>query len=193
MAGPIDVFVGGCTKCMGIEEPPPLTMPGFPSFALGCAMTSFAGIAYVKDFIPPSPTNLPSPPSISIFIDPMLKNIALPDSYPGISFGPIKIPGKGADAHLSFELGSPPPPGISFDITGVFKLIVAVIMTVFKIFLSLIESIINLSPEIPGIALILKIFKEVGEQVQIPADVIVNFGACFAKSFLAMIKAVLPI
>ena len=176
-----DQLVKPCSICMNPTMTfPPLTMPGLPNFILGTLTAQFGGISYVLGFLPPNPMNLPSPPSIDIFLKPFMASLSLPANYPAFSFGPITIPAMGT--------------GISpFDMTGLFKLLYVCVTLPFQLILKIIEGIISLSPKLPTIDLVFKLFVDLAVSVGLSGVAVGRLGICLAKAIVGLFTALLPL
>lgn len=167
-----EAFVNPILSCMNPNMSwPSIAGPGgLPNFMLGMFSCQMAGINYVLDFLPPSPDNLPSIPSIQIFADGFMGSINFPCDLPEIDLGGgVSIPaGSGGDS-------------CGFDTSGAVKLIIMLIKLPFQIISAIIEEIINsLSVVIPSVALITDIFSQLAIDLGLSGQAISNLGGCVA-------------
>jgi hypothetical protein len=155
------------------------TEPGLPNLVLGSLLATLGGISFVLDFLPPDPLNPPSIPTIDLFFKPMTSAMAIDFSLPPTT-DPLKI-----------ELI--PPSGPGFPAVGLINIALTVVFTVFGLFIGIIESILNLSPELPTLQLFIDLFASVGAGFGIPAASLEVLGGCLAKSVIGLITALIPI
>ena len=151
MSDPISGVLGCLNAKISIPFPlpPSIDQPGLPTIIAGFVGASLAGIKYTLDYLPLDPNNLPSLPTIDLFISgftgaalglPTMPSFAftMPD-IPGLpSIPPFTIPAIPGHTIL--------PPG--FDPSAMIKLFAMFIATPFLIFEQLIQSIIHLNPVI---------------------------------------------
>lgn len=180
-------FCYGCAYCtlseLGMKlnfKYPSLAVPGLPNFTLGAMKANLAGIDFALRYLPPNPKNLPKLPSIDLFVQPFLANIKLPEAHPSFSAFGIKIP----------AVGSPP---YKFDMSGIFKLIVVSIKTIFEAFIFIIKSIINLSLKIPGVTIIIDLFKSFAIQIGLGGEAVFKYAGCLAKQIVKFLTSMLPV
>ena len=176
-----DDFISSMSSCMNPNFCfPPITSPGLPNFTLGMFASAMGGINYVLQYVPPSPQNLPSLPSIDLFLQPFMASVSLPAAYPAFSLGPISIPEK------------PGTPG--WDVSGEFKLIYCAVMLPFQVITGIIEGIIsNLSVSIPGIPVIKAIFEGLAAAAGLSGPAIAQFAVCIATALFNLLTALLPV
>ncbi len=176
-----DPFINSMSKCMNANFSfPDITKPGMPNFVLGTFLASFAGINYVLQFIPPTPTVLPNikPPTIDLFLQAFLGGISLPSSYPSISVGPLTIPG----------VGSPP---YQYDLSGELKLMAVCILLPFQLITKMITDLLNLTVSIPTVSSISALFTEIAVSVGISGDIIAKFGTCLASALANLFSSLI--
>lgn len=173
-------FVDSVGLCMapGFTFPGP-TEPGLPNFLTATLACCMGGINYVLDFIPPSPTNVPSLPTIDIFLNPFMAAIKLPPTYPGIALGPLTIPGVGSAPY-------------QFDPSGMLKLMAVCIVLPFQLISNIVTGIIHLAIELPTIDGVIALFADLGAQVGLPVDVITKFGGCLASAIVKLFTDLIP-
>jgi len=188
----IDDFVGQITVCMGDPELPllgELIGPyGLSNIVGGLFLSMFAGINFVLDFIPPSISNPPSIPGISIFIDAMLGGLSFPGNHPAFEFIPgIVIP----EVTGSVDLG--------INIEAAFKLITAFIALPFAIIGAIIEKLLELTIEIPSVELItgilLDLFIDLGlapAAPALPSLGIIHLLTCIPLALFELITSLFP-
>lgn len=190
-----DDFVSSVLSCVNINmDWPDINLSGFPSICIGCFRSMFAGLNLVLPFLPPDPDNLPSfsIPDIDIFIDAFFNGIALP-SFPAIVFNfsgiSIIIP--------DFDgINLPKTPdfywfnGVSFDPVAMCKLIALMIGIPFFAIKFIIDSIFNLSLEIPDFNFFYDLIFEIGLSVEIGFSVpsLELFAGCLATALAALLE-----
>jgi hypothetical protein len=157
----------------GIQE------PGLPNMIFGLLTAQFAGIKYVLDFLPPSPTKLPELPSISIFIEAALGAVKLPSAYPAIKFGPITIPGKGIGPY-------------KYDVQGQLKMLILFIMLPFMLILEIVKKLLQLQLVIPTVSMVLEIILGLAAQIGIDTPAFAKLSGCIAKMVVDLFKMFLP-
>ncbi len=151
-------------------------VPGLSNFAVGVVASTLAGVGFVLKYLPPSPTNLPSLPSLSLFLDPFM--------------GAIKVPG----------LTIPAPPGvpsatIAASAAAVLKFVMATVTMIFGLFTGIVTSIINLSPKLPGIDLAISAFSaSLGQFGLLGPNGQPNFPIqCIPMTVINLIKSGIPV
>lgn len=178
MADPITNAIQKGTKCFSPTMTfPGLTEPGLPNFLMGTMLSTMGGIGFVLNYIPPNPTNIPSPPGIDLFLQPFLGAVKLPSSHAGFSMGPISIPAAGS--------GKP-----AFDPSGLFKMAFCCVMLPFNLITALVTSIISLSPSLPTPDLGIKVFKELTAQAGLPPGLKVE---CIPLSVVGLMTSLIPL
>jgi len=182
--GAAEDFVNPIMDCMdfaGVGLPiPDIAGPGgLPNFCLGLFLSQMAGINFVLDFIPPDPANLPSLPSLQIFIDAFLGGIDFPYYMP------------------EFDLGGgftiPEMPGLpDIDGTGAIKLCAIFIKLPFQCIELIIDKIISdLTVEIPGIPDIEALFLSLAASFGLAGLGIINLALCVATALFNLLTDML--
>jgi len=179
MGSPQLAFIDDCAQCMNEGFIfPSITLPGLPNFALGIFLSLLAGFEFILDFLPPDPLNLPSLPTLSLFIDPFLAGLAYDFTFPPdldlINFG-IQVPGG------------------RFPIFGLFAFFKAILFTIFGSFLFVIESIFDLALKLPTIQVIVDIFLEIALSVGLVGKIMIDFAFCLAGAVFNIFKIFIPI
>jgi len=172
-----DDFTGATTVCMNPTFAfPPITSPGLPNFALGCFKATLAGINYVLDYIPPTIDNPPSLPSVTLFLDAFMGAVLLPPAYPGITLGPLTIPG----------VGSPP---YAYDVGAEIKLIAVCVVLPFTLIKNMITKLLELTIELPTLDGIKAIFLSLCADVGLSGVSITKLAGCLAQSIFDLFGA----
>lgn len=164
-------FINGVTSCCnGTFTFPAIDMPGLPNFNLAMFGCLFAGVDYVLDFLPPDGGNLPSIPSIDIFIDGFLASIEMPEPYPEFTYGPITIPAAG--------VGVP-----AFDISAKLNFVCVCIKFAFDAFGLIIDKLISdLVIEIPSAGDLQILFGDIALDAGLDGISVPIFGGCLATA-----------
>jgi len=195
-------FVSPCLECIGGEGSLPLwpsinARGGLPALLLGAMTSMFVGIDLVLKWLPiPDPTDPdfpPSLPTIDLFIDGFLGGVPNLPPLPDIEVLGITIPGTAEldpitnTIELDFDGQL-----IKVNPLGFIAILKMFIMAPFQIFFGIIDSIINLSPEIPGLSLIINILLDVAASVGIPVEVGNILIPCVAHAFSSILE-ILPV
>jgi hypothetical protein len=195
-------LVAPCASCMlppqaaqvGFEFPS-LDKPGLPNFVLCSLLSTFAGISFVLDFIPPTPQKVADlkPPSIAIFIQPFMASLGgLPASYPPVALTlggvTVEIPGVGAG------------PFTGRDISAEMKLAIVCIALPFLLIKAVVEGLLNLQLVLPTLDGIIDLFMSlclsaglgtlVGGVMVLPIG-LVKFAGCLAQAIMSLFSALI--
>jgi len=165
---------------------PPITGPGgLPNFVFAGVTTMLVGALIPLDFLPPDPENLPSLPlDPLLFITPFL--------------GTLSIPGDLGEIDLSLVIpGAPIIPATGPNIVapqdGLIKMILMTSMSPLLIITGVLQSIIDLSPALPTLSLIITILTAVALSIGLGGPSVTAFITCLAIGFLDIITTVIPI
>ncbi len=164
-------FVGSMTSCMNPTFTfPGIAQPGLGNFALGCFLSTFAGINFILQFIPPTPSAIANlqPPGISLFLSAFLSGISLPAAYPSISMGPLTIP----------AVGDPP---YERDVSGELKLMVIVITLPFQLITNMVTKLFELTIALPTLSGVYNLFVSLAIQAGLAGVAVAQFGLCIAQ------------
>lgn len=178
------------TDCMGGLEFPDLVGPilgpgGLGNFALAQFSVVLAGAQIPLDFLPLDPENLPSiPPDLSLFIAPFFASFNIPGDFGGMDFS-ICLPGG--------PTIPPEGPNVIGDQTGLSKLICMAVTGPFLVITFILQSIIDLSPALPSLSIIIDILVDLAFSMGLSGLSITAFIGCFAQGILDIITAVIPI
>ncbi len=181
--GPTD-FVDAVLACQSPSMVwPTITEPGLPNFVMGCFAANMAGITYILDFIPPTPTKLPSLPSINLFLDPFMGAIKMPSSYPSLnlSLGGISIPIPGVGG------GEP-----EFDVSGMLKMIAVCAALPFLLIKNMIEKLLNLQIVLPTLGGTTALLGGLFAEANLTTPAITTFTGCLAKSTVGLFTSMIP-
>lgn len=186
-------FVLSVVSCVNIDmDWPAINLPGFPSLCFGCFGSMFAGINLILPFIPPDIDNLPdfTLPDINIFIDAFfLGNIGIP-SFPAISipFPDITI---NLPAYSGFDLPDMPDFdwgfSLGFDPLSMCKLISLFIALPYLIIKFILDSIFDLSLQIPDFDFIYDLIISLGFDLDFPLPSLELFASCLAIAIVALL------
>lgn len=153
---------------------PAISAPGFPTMMAGFAGSMLAGVTYCLSFLPPNPHNLPSLPTIDLFIK-GFTGAAI--GLPALPACTIKIPGA---PNIPF----PGMPGVSvpgFDPSSMLNMIGMFIVAPFQLFLKIVQSIINLSLSLPSLSTIYNLLIGIGLAIGFPPITLAFILPCVAK------------
>ena len=160
---------------------PGISQRGLPNILVGQLAANMAGINYLTPFLPPNPKKLPTLPGIDIFTQPSLGAINLPSAYPGVSVGPLTIPG----------VGHPP---YAWDLSGEIKLIALGILLPFELISTIITGIINsLKVVLPTFATIQGLFMNIAAQLGLSGPAIGQLSGCVAQSIVQLFTTFIPV
>jgi len=173
MSDPIQNLIDSVTNCVAPWlDFPSIDMPGFPNILVALSGSLLAGVSYVLDFLPPDIDNLPSLPSIDIFVTPLTASLAI--DIPGGTINGVVLPSVDVPEFDIPDI-SVPELGIiipGFDPTAFMKLLASFALIPFEIFVQIVNSIISLSLEIPSISsigdIILDAFDSVNLSLELP-------------------------
>jgi len=172
---------GGLPSIPGII-PLDLVGVGLGNFALSGLLSMFAGMTLVIDAIADLP-DLPSLPlDPALFIDPFLASLAVNGDLGEIDMS-LVIPG----APVIPATG----PNIAFDQTGLIKLILMSALAPLLIITGIFESIIDLSPALPDLSLIITILTDIATSLGLTG--VTLFITCFATALFDLMTALSPI
>lgn len=182
MLNPINLAYD-CAVCVGGPgfKFPSISGPGLPNLAFAGLSASLGGLNYILPYIPPKPKKLPKLPSFSLFLDPFQANLKIPPFYLS---GKVPFQFK-ANYALKYKY--------RFDATGMFKLAWAVVRTIFEIFIKLTLSVIRLAVKIPGVKLMIDIFKKIAISLGIWTVELAKFAGCFFKIVYNFIRSAIPV
>ena len=167
---------------------PSINEPGLPTIIAGCIGANLAGINYVLGFLPPTPDNLPSPPSIGIFVEGFF---ASAPGMPSFEAASISVPGIGSIPIPSFSGKTPSNPG--FDPSPILSLIALFIGVPFLIIKGIVTDLATLQIKIPDIEGIMGYFYSAGAGLGIPKASLEICVPCIAKGILEVFTSLLPI
>ncbi len=177
-----DDFISPVLSCMNPSFTfPSIVDPGLTNFVLGCFKSAFAGPLFVLDFIPPTPDKIANlgPPSISLFLQPFMDAVNLPAAYPSVSIDPVTIPG----------VGDPP---YERPIDAELKLITMVVTLPFKLILTMVEKLLELTIALPTLSTIYDLFVDLALGAGLEGIPIANFGLCLAQAILDLFTSLIP-
>lgn len=153
----------------------PPSLPGLPTLLAGFFGSMLAGINYTLGFIPPNPHNLPSLPTIDMFIG----------GFTGAAIGLPQIPACTIQIPGAPSIPFPGTPGVvvpGFNASAMINLIGMFIAAPFLIFKGIITSILSLSLKIPGFDEIMQIMVGIGLAVGFPAVTLAFILPCVVKT-----------
>jgi hypothetical protein len=197
-----DTFVDSITNCMGPTLTwPTITLPGLPNFALGCFEATFAGMNFILGFLPPNPSNLPSIPDISLFLNPFMASLNMPSDYPAFNMSlsgiTISIPAVGSGIS-PYALFGPFDPAFGFPVGGEFNFIFCSVAAPFIMIKNMITQILNIEfPSIPSFgalqAIITGLLIDIGfGSLLLPSlTAVFNFAGCLATAIIGLVTALL--
>ena len=161
---------------------PPISMPGFPTIIMGFLGSMLAGVNYTLGFLPPDIHNLPTLPTLDLFIKGFTgAAIGLP-SLPAMN---LAIPGMPSIPFPGMP-GIPMPPG--FDPSAMLNMIGMFIVAPFILFKKIITSILSLSLVLPTLPDIIALLSGICLSVGFPAATTSFIIPCVAKAGFAALS-----
>ena len=162
-----------------------LTMPGLPTMIAGSFGALNAGMEFVADFLPLDPLNLPSLPTIDLFVEGF--TLAAP-GLPSIPGGTVDLPGISVPVPEIAGFDYPPLPAVpdmpslpTFDPTCVINFAGMMIGLPFLLIKGIVDDMLNLEFKLPTLPEIEGKIVDLGLSIGIPEVTIGTFSGCMAE------------